>query len=104
MARSLYRLMECEFEGGSEWWGWYDTDKEAIATFVMIFKERQRSKRKSDEEFKKWQIARHGKSIPTHHRKRAWIIERLGYMKPGTAIDEVNVPWKIIYTIQKGDD
>jgi hypothetical protein len=108
MARSLYRLMECEFDGGSEWTGWFSSDKEAIATFIATFKEHEKFQRKNGKKLDDWYRKRclekgeKFRRIGVLNRKREWMIQRLGYMKPGTAVE--HVPWKTVYVIQKGDE
>lgn len=95
--------MECQFEGGNEWWGWFDSDKDAIHAFVAVFKEKTRFWSSGMKKIRADDRARGRKPIRLrHHDNREWIIQRLGYMKPGMAIDRV--PWKTIYIVQKGDD
>lgn len=93
MARNLYRLVECMPNGGSESWGYFDSDKEAIHAFTAIFKEHEREKKKHVHD-------RLGKVIRMKWIAWAWIIQRLGYLKPGVAIGEFDLPWKTIHTIQ----
>jgi hypothetical protein len=95
MTRNLYRLMHCMPESGEESWGYFDSDKEAIASFVSKFKDRERKRRNDAKKYKR----------PLYNgTKWGWIIQRLGYIKPGVVISDVNIPWKTIYTIESRDD
>ena len=82
-------------DSGEESWGYFDSDKEAIASFVSKFKERERKMRN---DAKKYKMSTY-KGI-----KWGWIIQRFGCMKKGVVISEFELPWKTIYTIESRDD
>ena|SRR5271157_5608768 len=104
MARNFYRLDKSGW-GGDEWYGFFDSDGEAIAAFLAVFKEEQRRDRDGEKRDREWQIARYGTCRKYHHAAPAWKIDRFGYIKPGTAVRGVlNLPWKTIHVIQAGDD
>ena len=97
-------------ESGEESWGYFDSDKEAIAMFVATYKERKKFSKKSGKKLDDWERKRcleKGKKfrrIGVLKIRWKWVIQRLGYMKPGVAINDVNIPWKTIYIIECSDD
>jgi hypothetical protein len=76
---NLYRLQKPNHEATEEWYGYFETDKEAIDAFILIFNDQN--------EDKYWY---------------EWKIQQLGYMKPDVVIEDLYLPWKEIHVICKG--
>jgi len=103
MAMNFYRLARHGW-GRQNWYGWFGSDGDAIATFTTMFKDDQRRGREADAWDKERTIAMGKKYRRLPRKKNEWVIERFGYMKPGNVASESKLPWKVIHTIQAGDE
>jgi hypothetical protein len=103
METEFYRLVKGGW-GRQEWYGFFNSDDDAIAAFIDIFKDDARRDREFEKREKERLNTLGRKYRRAYRKKPGWIIERFGRVEPGVVVTGYHLPWIRIYVVQQGDD